>query len=244
MKHTTASKILLLFIGILMLLLNMAGMIFYDNLTDRWMRFLSMLVFFLFYLLRYNYKTKEIWVLSLFLLCDALLIFYENPLVKSFTYLSRISGYIVLMFIVLPYLKSIKIKSFQILVGIAVLILNIFLIGSMIDMVPEGLQYPIFKPLFFIYSLSLISLVIVALSYQNRYMNQGSITFMLAVIGLVTSDVSFYIAYYLDFSTFYYTDRLFNIFGILSLLWFFQLRSKFKLDKNPEDFRSIVIDEE
>ena len=57
-------------------------------------------------------------------------------------------------------------------------------------------------------------LVISAISYSNRYSDRLSFFFTASTLFLVFINITSFIAYYLEFSEFYFSDRLFYILGI------------------------------
>ena len=193
--------------------------------VSRGMRFFTMLLFFVIFYSFIKYSKISTVIFLLFVLCDALLIFYEDPLVKSLTYISRIFAYALLFWIIVPEIRKLKFNFWQIIISMGILLLNVFLLSVLTEMLPEVLNYPIFIPLFYVFGFTTIVLVIAAVSYHNRYSNLQSFFYAAAVFALVLSDLTFYIAHYLNFSIFFYADRLFNILGILSLIMFFQIYS-------------------
>lgn len=222
-------------------LLNFFLMWSFGEDMSRGTRFFTMLFFFVIFYNIVEYSKLSTWIFLLFVLCDALLIFYENPLVKSLTYSSRIFAYFLLIWIVVPKLKKLKFNFWQILISVGILILNIFLLYELSEILPESSQYPLFLPLFYLFGFTVIALVIAAISYHNRFSNLLSFFYIAAVFALVLSDLTFYIAYYLNFPVFYYADRLFNILGIISLINFFQMYSAFQSSnsKGISSFESI-----
>ena len=59
--------------------------------------------------------------------------------------------------------------------------------------------------------------MIMAFSLATRYSNEYSFYFLLAVLGLVLSDIFAFISFYLREGAFIYADRVFYLLGLASL---------------------------
>lgn len=157
------------------------------------------------------------------LISDLLLFYYEFSLGNAAAFLCRISAYILLVLVVTPELRNLRTGIFQKILFVVVLGLNLAMLVVLVDMVPGKFKYPFLDILFYAYGMSMISMVIAAISYSNRYSNQTSFFFTAATLFLVFSDITSFIAYYLEFSVFYFPDRLFYIAGIAGLVKFSSL---------------------
>lgn len=206
---------------IVLLIANMAEIYFFGEEVDRWARFGTMLVFFLVYLFSRGFSNViYILIFGLFLLCDYFLIYYENVTFKSLTYFTRIVAYILIIVAIWPNLRKLKVNLFTGIITAFVVALNIYLINTMSESVPEVMRSDYFFPLFYIFGIILLALAAAAISYHNRFGNTKSFYLVLASFGLILSDIFYYIAYYLEFETFWYLDRAANIIGIAMLMAF------------------------
>lgn len=154
------------------------------------------------------------------LISDLLLFYYENSLANTATFLMRVSAYIMLVLAVAPELKNLKTNIFQKMVFVVVFVLNLGMLFMLVDMVPAKFGYPFLNVLFYAYGVSMITMVIAAISYSNRYSNKTSFYYTAGTLSLVFSDITSFIAYYLEFYEFYYPDRIFYILGIAGLVKF------------------------
>ncbi|GAA4315867.1 hypothetical protein GCM10023164_12200 [Christiangramia aestuarii] len=154
------------------------------------------------------------------LLSDTLLFSYEDSLANTATFLLRISAYLMLVFTVLPELKNLKSSLFQKLIFFVVFVLNLGMLFMLVDMVPPKFGYPYLNVLFYAYGISMITMLIAAISYSNRYSNKTSFYYTAASLCLVFSDITSFIAYYLEFYEFYFPDRIFYILGIAGMVKF------------------------
>ena len=214
------SKFFLPVIILVLLFVNCFIIFEYDQEYSRWARLLSTLILFIILLWRNSMSKTLAGAFFFLLISDLLLFFYEDPLANSATFLMRIAGYLTLVLAVSPELRNLKTSTFQKLLFFVVFTLNVAMLYTLVDMVPEKYNYPYLHTLFYIYGTAMITLVIAAISYSNRYSDSTSFFFTAGTLGLVFSDITSFIAYYLEFSEFYFPDRIFYILGIASIVKF------------------------
>ncbi len=213
-------KSFLLIATVLLLFTNCYVIFEYDQDASRWARLISTSIFFGLLLWRDSYSRKMMSVFILFIIADVLLFYYEYAWVNTFTFLARISAYTLLVLAVIPELKKLKTNLFQKIIFVLVFGLNLAMLFILLDMVPEKFAYPYLDSLFFIYGIVMIAMVIASISYSNRYANKTSFFFTAATLCLVFSDITSFIAYYLEFNEFYFPDRFFYLLGIAGLVKF------------------------
>lgn len=210
-------------VALILVIANCFVIYVYDQDATRWARLISTFIFFLI-LLWQNSSDKRMIIAFIFLLIsDSLLFYYEYPSGNAAAFLSRISAYVLFVMVIAPELKQLKTNLFQKFLFLAVLGLNLAMLVMLVDMVPERFKYPFLDILFYAYGMSMIIMVIASISYSNRYSNQTSFFFTAATLCLVFSDITSFIAYYLEFSEFYFPDRVFYIMGIAGLVKFSSL---------------------
>lgn len=207
-------------ITLVLLVVNCLVIYEFDQDASRWARLISTAVFFLILILQGTYNLKILIAFCFLLVSDLLLFYYENSLANTGTFLMRISAYLLFVFTVVPELRNLKSSLFQKLVFFGVFILNLAMLFLLVDMVPAKFGYPFLNVLFYAYGISMITLVIAAISYSNRYSNKTSFYYTAATLCLVFSDITSFIAYYLEFYEFYFPDRIFYILGIAGLVKF------------------------
>jgi hypothetical protein len=160
-------------------------------------------------------------IFAAFVLNDLLLISFENFYSQSVVLFLRLSAYLLLARLVLPYLKKIRVQIFEGILFAGIFIMNLLLLYYIQDSIDAFEDFGLFDDiLFYGYGISIILSVTAAFTFYSRYMDKASIFFLLSLIGLVLSDLTFFIGFYLDFSEFYYLDRGFNITAIGLLLHF------------------------
>jgi hypothetical protein len=206
-----------------LIIVNLWSMLSLEEIVNRWILFGTMLSFFFLFISPWYYNKRGLLLFVLLLLSDALLIFYEVPVFNALIFLVRIASYLALVWIVLNKLRNLRTNLFQKVSFAFAVLLNIFLLYSLVEMVPDGDYNYFFDFLFYLYGLSVIICVTAAVSYSNRYANRPSIFFLLAVLGLAFSDLTYFIGFNLSFHEFFFANRIFNILGIGALLHFMNL---------------------
>ena len=214
------SKKLLPVITLGLLLVNCFVIFELDQDASRWARLISTGFLFIVLIWQRCFSTKIISAFCLFMISDLLLFYYENSIANTATFLIRISAYLLLVFVVMPELKNLKSSLFQKIIFFVVFLLNLAMLFMLVDMVPAKFGYPFLNVLFYAYGISMITLVIAAISYSNRYSNKTSFFYTAATLCLVFSDITSFIAYYLEFYEFYFPDRIFYILGVAGLVKF------------------------
>lgn len=185
-----------------------------------------MFVFFLLFLSPRYYNKRGILLFILLLVSDGLLINYEDQLFNALLFIVRSGIFLTLMGLVINRLRHLKINLFQVMVLILAIGLNISLLYMLVEMVPLEQSYTLSDFLFYVYGFSVIASVTAAVSFSNRFANKSSIFLLGGVLSLVFSDLTYFIAFNLNFSTFYIVDRIFNMIGIALLLRFIQLDTR------------------
>lgn len=204
----------------ILLLANFSIIIAFDLEIIRWARIISTSVFLLVLLWKRIKNWKMLAAFIFLWISDFGLFQYENPISNSATFLMRISSYILLVLVVTPELRRLKANYLQKLIFVTVFTLNLAMLQMLVGMVPESFVYPGLNILFYIYGFSMIAMVIAAISYSNRYSDKTSFYYTAATLCLVFSDITSFIAYYLEFYEFYFPDRIFYILGLAGLIKF------------------------
>ena len=205
---------------LIMIVANVLAIYYLDPITDRWFRLLATVVFFLIFLFKYNTDKRLLIAFFSLTLCDGLLIFYEDSIVRYIIYVVRISAYLAIINFLYPYLSRLRLNFITFIITTFIIALDIYMLHDMAIYIPGYRVDTLFTILF--YTMGLVSLALVAtcISYLNRYADTKGFLLVVISICLVLSDLTFYNAYYLDFDVFYYADRIVNIIGIALLVVF------------------------
>ncbi len=226
-------KTVLIVIGVILLIANFYIILEFGLMESRWLRILGTTV--LFSIFSIGSKRKEPFLFLAFLLLllsDFLLIKYEVPWIKKLTFIFVIMAYLSLIKHIRPYVRNLETNLFQKGLFVGILGINIVMLYLLIDMAGTKWDDSWHTFLFYLYGMSMIVMVVLGFSYSNRYSNKSSFYFLWAVLGLVISDISGFMAYYLGVELFYFPDRLFYIIGLLCLVRFS------RMDKNKDMLQS------
>lgn len=226
-------KTILVVIGVILLLTNFYIILEFGLLESRWLRIIGTLILFSVFLV--GAKRKEPFLIIgfiLLLVSDILLLKYEIPWVKKLTFVIVILAYLSFMNHIRPYVKNLEATVFQKVLFLGVLGINIVMLYLLIDMAGTKWDDSWHIFLFCVYGIAMIAMVILGFSYSNRYSNKSSFYFLWAVLGLVISDISGFMSYYLNVEEFFFPDRMFYIIGLLCLVKFS------RMDKNKDMLES------
>lgn len=210
----------LIFLTIGLVLANIFAIFFLDEEIDRWFRFGATFIFLLIYIFKYFPQFELLIIFLLITICDACLVFYEEAVFRNLVYLCRIFAYIAIISLLAKNLSRLEFSYFSVFIGAFVVSIDIYLIHEMAEVLPKNQRTPLFLSLF--YGLGIFSLILVAtcLSYFFRFANKRAFYIIVTSFSFVLSDIFYYNAYYLNFGSFYYFDRLTNIIGMTALVLF------------------------
>ncbi len=221
MKYLNA---LLATTGLLVIVLNFFVIYQFGLQESRWARVASILIFFSIFLFFAEKKERFLTgAFGLLLLSDLVLVKYEVPVMRKLTFVIVILAYAALMVHIAPFVRNLKTNLYQKMLFVVVLAINTVVLFVLVDMVETKIDDIFHSSLFYFYGIAIILLVIVAFSFSHRYSNKASFFFICAVMGFVLSDISGFIAYYLQAAEFYFPDRLFYLLGLISLVKFSSL---------------------
>lgn len=215
-----------------LIVLNLWFILNYDETVSRWVRFATMLSFFLLFISPWYLNKRGLLVFILLLISDGLLLNYEDPVFNAFIFIVRAAIFLSLIALVFGRLKKLETNLFQKIVFAVAIGLNMFLLYNLVIMVPAGHSYFLSEILFYFYGFSVIICVSAAVSFNNRHANLNSIFFLGSVLSLALSDLTYFIAFSLGFSEFFLVDIVLNFLGIALLLKFLFLE---KLDNRDAE---------
>ncbi len=203
-----------------LIIVNLWAKIYLEENMYLWVLFGTMISFILLFISPWYYTKRGLLLFGLLFISDGIFIFLEDPIFNALMFLVKTATYLTLVWIVINKLKNLNTNLFQKIVFALAVLLNIFLLHNLLEMMPVGEHTLLFDFLFSLYGFSIIICVSAAVSFSNRYTNKASIFFLGAVLSLVFSDLTYFIAFILGFNEFYFVDRIFNIVGIALLLQF------------------------
>lgn len=220
-----------------MITMNVMAIHYLDPVSDRWFRLLATLVFYSLFLINYRENRKLLLAFSLLTLCDGLLVFYEDKIIRNLIYFVRISGYLAIVNFLSAQLARLRFNFITFIFSAFIVVLDLYMLHDMATYIQGYREDLIFTVLF--YLMGLVSLVLVGtcISYLNRYADVKGFLLVVISICFVLSDLTFYNAYYLDFDIFYYADRVVNIIGMALLVI---LAKKWVQDKKSETLTDSI----
>ncbi len=201
-------------------IINLVSICFLAEEDSRWFRVANSLYFLIWSCSLGVLKPKINYVLIAYLICDIALVYYEIAVFNFITFLARSLIFFLLIFIVFPKIRSVKFNFFELILGIVVIAINIYLSFELLGMVPEAYLYNSFSPAYLMLTALTILLIGLAFTYNNRFSSRRSFYFLLGTLFLALSDVNFFIAFYLEVPSFYYPDRFFHILALGLILLF------------------------
>ncbi len=222
MKHFNSLLAVILFI---LVLLNVYTIFTMGIEGGRWSRIISSGILFLFYLKIARYKQKFVLAAFLTLFISSLLsLNNEILIVRKINLGSVILSYIFLLLHVRPFVRRLRAHLLQKLIFLLIAGLNIVIMYFlMYDLVGNSVEDTMQLSLLVLRGLAIILLVVMAFSYTNRYSNRPSMFFLLAVIGLILSDVFAFTSFYLGEKEFIYADRSLYLLGLGALVKYSEL---------------------
>lgn len=216
-------KFVLLALSLVLIAVNFYVLAAFGIQESRWARLVSSLLFFgLFLKLRRDRGTALLAAMGLLSVSDMFLTAYEVPLAqKSYSSVVMIA-YLLLILHIGPMIRKLRANLFQKVVFVLVLGINLlmlFFLADMIELRLDELQISFL----ILHGILMIALVVLAFSYTHRYSSKPSFYFMCAVLGLVFSDISGFISYYMQVREFAFPDRGLYILALASLVRFASL---------------------
>lgn len=212
------SSFIIIFLTLLLIVINLYVLYNYGLPERRWMRISS--TFLLFIPVIYFAGFKKLLLITsfiLYLISSFLSLHNEIPTVRKINLGMVIIIYLLLFLHVLPYLRKLKTDLFQKIIFGIIITVNVLLLFIIGDLDSDMVQDFTHLALLILRGISIIALMVMAFSLATRYTNQYSFYFLLAVLGLVLSDIFAFISFYLGEKTFIYADRFFYILGLAIL---------------------------
>ncbi|WP_298247600.1 hypothetical protein [uncultured Christiangramia sp.] len=121
---------------LIMIIANVLAIYYLDPITDRWFRLLATVVFFLIFLFKYNTDKRLLIAFFSLTLCDGLLIFYEDSIVRYIIYVVRISAYLAIINFLYPYLSRLRLNFITFIITTFIIALDIYMLHDMAIYIP------------------------------------------------------------------------------------------------------------
>ncbi|HSP40558.1 MAG TPA: hypothetical protein VLN46_03930 [Gillisia sp.] len=212
------SNLIIILLTLLLVIINIYVLYNYELPEIRWTRILSTFLLFILVIVFSGWRKGLLMAaFGLYLFSSFLSLYNEILLVRKINLGVVIIIYLCLFFHVLPFLRKLKTDLFQKIIFGLIITVNILMLFILGDLDSNRVQDITHLALLVLRGISIIALMIMAFSLANRYTNEYSFFFLLAVLGLVFSDIFAFISFYLREGIFVYADRFFYILGLASL---------------------------
>jgi hypothetical protein len=156
--------------------------------------------------------------LVLLIIADAFALRYHEALSQQAFFALQSLAYIFLVFHIGKYLVKQKLKRYQIGYTAIVIFLNSSFIVILGDLLSEEVKDQMVQNLFYVYGIATIVFISGGILYYDRFPNDLSASFLIAVAGFVVSNLMGFPAFFMEFQEFYYLDRMFYVLGTAGLV--------------------------
>ncbi len=211
-KITFRSKLGLLHLGILLILVNVSVIFFYDIEVSRTVRLASFIALLGYLFFKSGIKKNLLVMALLFLLVrDVAVLFYESPLFKTISLLCTILVYTTICLFTFRRLPMVRFSMTVVVFSIVILILNIFNVYYLSDIIIPSLDNDVQLILFFIQSAVMLFMGLFAFLYNESYEGKQSLHLLFCVLAFIFSDLGGLAAYFFGFEPAFYAERIFYI---------------------------------
>lgn len=212
-------RVLLVVLTVFSIMVNFILLAGFEPGVHRFGRVLTTFIF-LGLFCRY-YHSKKILLLGALLLlfiADLFALTYQKPISQQVFFAAHALAYLLMIFHTGRYVLKQKLRSYQIGYTTIVFFLNSSFIIILGDLLAEEVNDQMVQNLFYVYGFSTILFISVAILYYDRFPNNLSTSYVFAVAGLVVSNLMGFPAHFMEFSEFFYLDRMFYVLGIAGLV--------------------------
>ncbi|MHA6280084.1 hypothetical protein ACXYMT_07870 [Salinimicrobium sp. CAU 1759] len=212
-------NILLVCLSGFLILLNFFLLWQYGPEVHRWGRVISTLTFLILFLKHFHpKKILLLGALVLLIIADAFALEYHQALSQQAFFALQSLAYLFLVFHISKYLVKQKLKPYQIGYTAIVIFLNCSFIVILGDLLAEEVKDQMVQNLFYVYGIATIFFISGGILYYDRFPNDLSASFLIAVAGFVVSNLMGFPAHFMEFGEFYYLDRMFYVLGTAGLV--------------------------
>ncbi|MBQ4820169.1 hypothetical protein [Aquimarina sp. MMG016] len=207
-------------LAIVLALLNIVVISGYTVHERRLSRLFSIGCYFVLLLLFKGYKDKTItYVFFLLLLADIFNLYYEHHILGKLISVVKISAYFLLAKSIFSKLKLLRnTKPILLFFGGIVVALNLVFAFQIVWNTSDEMNDILDLILFLIYGIVIIGTIMISIHYNFRYHTRRSMYFVYFIFGLILSDISWFIAYFLKLFFSFYADILFYLIALYCMV--------------------------
>lgn len=189
--------------------------------VHRWGRLACSSSLFLLFIIRIN---KQNALLALALAClvvgDIFALQYDLVFSQHAFLVLQTAAYLVTLINIRKLLKKTKTVGYERWFFTGVFLINIAFVFIMGGIFSEEVNNPTLIFLFYLYATFAVFLLSSGVIYHNNESGKKSTAFLLAVIGLVFSNITGFSAHFLEYTELFYANRLLYVTGVASLVYF------------------------
>ncbi|RXG12446.1 hypothetical protein DSM03_11033 [Leeuwenhoekiella aestuarii] len=219
-KFFNNDKLIFITLIVLAAIVNLSVVAFMDLESSRFARFITILLFLVYFLVKK--KVINFWTLSallFFTVRDVFFQFYEEPWGYKLYLLIGILCYTTIVLERMPKISEINIKPSVIVVTLLLVAANTYTLYVIMNMsmVTHTFHDNLEPLLLYGYGAAMMVLGVQAIAYNNKYNSNRSLLYTFFAFGFIFSDIAALFAYYFNFELFYFFDRFFFL-GSLAML--------------------------
>jgi len=207
-------------LSLVLLCINLFIIYQYSLEEKRVVRLFSISCYFMIFWAYKGFRNKHIlYVFILLILADIFNLCYEYDIFNKLISAIKISAYLILVKSILKKLKLFKKRKpiWFIFIGVFVS-LNLLLLYQVVWETSNKMNDNLQLLLFMIYGIVLIAASMISAYYDFIYHTKRSLYFFYFTFTLVFSDVSWFIAYFLELPFFYYIETILYLISIYFIL--------------------------
>ncbi len=211
-KTTFIRNLGLLHLGILLIILNVLVIFFYEIEISRTVRLASCITLVCYLLFKAGLKRNFLILALLFLLArDTAVLSYETPIFKTISLLCTVLVYTAICLFTFRRLPMVRFSMMVILFGLGIIVLNIFNVFYLSDIIIPSLDNDAQLILFFTQSAVMLFMALFAFLYNESFEGKQSLHLLFCVLAFIFSDLGGLAAYFFGFESAYYAERIFYI---------------------------------
>ncbi|HBR55208.1 MAG TPA: hypothetical protein EYN07_11235 [Flavobacteriaceae bacterium] len=149
---------------------------------------------------------------------DVAILFYEETLFKTISLFCTILVYTLLCLVIFKKLPTIRFSKTIVLVGLGIVILNIFNVYYLSDIIISSLDNEFQLMLFFTQSAVMLFMALFAFLYNESFEGNQSLHMLLCVIAFIFSDLGGLAAYFFEYTPAFYAERSFYLIATVFLV--------------------------
>lgn len=216
------SKNVSIVVTVILIIVNIYITTFFSIDERRIARLASISIYVTLFLIFKGFNRSKITFVTLlmFLISDVLGLYFEYPIMAKLVYFVRIMSYMLLFFTIFRKVKFEKVKPYVLIIISTVILLNLYLLFTLVESASKLTNNTSEYSIILLYGIIVVCTMFTATNYNLRYNTWRSTYFFYAVLAFILSDLSWFCAYFLNYSVLFNADIVFFCLGLFCLLNF------------------------